>query len=79
MNTDDVEGPVNIGNPNEFTIKDLADVVKQDVEPELQVTYTQLTPDDPRQRKPDIDKANNVLGWKPSVQLADGLKLMAQK
>lgn len=77
MNTDDVEGPVNIGNPNEFTIKQLADVVKDVVEPALDVTYTQLTPDDPRQRKPDINKANDVLGWRPGVQLADGLKLMA--
>lgn len=77
MNTDDVEGPVNIGNPSEFTIRELAEVVRRVVEPRLDVTYTQLTPDDPKQRKPDITKANDVLGWRPNVALEDGLKRMA--
>lgn len=77
MNTDEVEGPVNIGNPTEFTIRELADVVKRIVEPSTDVTYTQLTPDDPKQRKPDISKANELLSWKPAVELEDGLKLMA--
>eukprot|EP00178_Gracilaria_changii_P021260 TRINITY_DN63260_c0_g1_i1.p1 TRINITY_DN63260_c0_g1~~TRINITY_DN63260_c0_g1_i1.p1 ORF type:complete len:458 (-),score=76.84 TRINITY_DN63260_c0_g1_i1:1655-3028(-) len=77
MNTEDVEGPVNIGNPTEFTIRELADVVKGVVEPGVEITYTPLTPDDPKQRKPDIAKARNELGWSPGVELRDGLKLMA--
>lgn len=77
MNTEQVDGPVNIGNPHEFTIRELADVVKQAVAPDVRVTYTPLTPDDPKQRKPDIEKANKVLGWQPGVELVDGLKLMA--
>lgn len=76
MNTEKVDGPVNIGNPHEFTIRELADVVKQAVEPTLDITYTPLTPDDPKQRKPDITKAKDKLGWEPNVELIDGLKLM---
>lgn len=76
MNTDQVDGPVNIGNPTEFTIRQLAEVVKEVVQPSLKITYTQLTPDDPKQRKPDITKADDVLKWRPGVELADGLKLM---
>ncbi|CAN8076609.1 unnamed protein product [Agarophyton chilense] len=76
MNTENVEGPVNIGNPTEFTIKELADFVKDVVEPRVDIMYTPLTPDDPKQRKPDISKAQNQLGWTPSVELRDGLKLM---
>lgn len=77
MNADRVDGPVNIGNPTEFTIRQLADVVKLAVEPNVEITYTPLTPDDPKQRKPDITKAKDVLDWIPSVELKDGLKLMA--
>lgn len=77
MNTEDVDGPVNIGNPHEFTIRELADVVQKAVEPDVDITYTPLTPDDPKQRKPDISKAMDVLGWEPSVELYDGLRLMA--
>lgn len=77
MNSENVDGPVNIGNPTEFTITQLADVVRSAVEAGVKVTYTALTPDDPKQRKPDISKAKSVLGWEPSVELSDGLKLMA--
>lgn len=71
-------GPVNIGNPTEFTIRQLADVVKEVVQSDVRIEFTPLTPDDPRQRKPDITKAKRLLNWEPSVELRDGLRLMAQ-
>jgi len=84
MNTENVEGPVNIGNPDEFTIAELADVVRQVLEKEnkngskVDVKYTPLTSDDPRQRKPNIEKAEKVLGWKPRIALREGLAKMAK-
>lgn len=77
MNTDEVDGPVNVGNPGEFTIKELAHVVKEVVSPGTDLSFVPNTPDDPRQRKPDITKAKSVLRWEPKVELRDGLKLMA--
>jgi UDP-glucuronate decarboxylase len=69
----DVIGPINLGNPREFTIHDLAQEVLRQVGGASKLTCEPLPQDDPMQRKPDIDKATNVLGWSPSVELRDGL------
>ena len=74
MGTDrSVTGPINTGNPNEFTIKQLADLVVEMVNSGSRVVYHDLPVDDPRQRKPDISKAKAVLGWEPTIQLREGL------
>lgn len=69
-------GPINIGNPGEFTMMELAENVKELINPEVKISTVENTPDDPRQRKPDITKAKEVLGWEPKVKLRDGLPLM---
>ncbi len=74
MNTDDVHEPVNLGNPVEFTIKELADEVISICGSQSNVTYLPLPQDDPKQRKPDISRAQTILGWNPTIQLNEGLK-----
>lgn len=66
-------GPVNIGNANEFTIKQLADLVIEMINSGSKVVYKTLPVDDPRQRRPDITLAREALGWEPTVQLREGL------
>jgi UDP-glucuronate decarboxylase len=74
MNTsDDVTGPINIGNPAEFTILELASLVIKLTGSRSRVVHRQLPQDDPRQRRPDISKANDVLGWAPQTPLREGL------
>ena len=71
-----VEGahePVNLGNPVEFTIRELADEVFRIVGGEVRVTYHPLPEDDPTQRKPDITRATNWLRWEPKIGLSQGL------
>jgi len=70
----DIHMPVNIGNPGEFTMKELADEVGRAVGREIRVRYTPLPEDDPKQRQPNIDRARKLLGWQPKVPLAEGLK-----
>jgi UDP-glucuronate decarboxylase len=65
--------PVNLGNPVEFTIRELADEVARVVGGELRFTHRPLPQDDPTQRQPDITRAREWLGWEPRVQLAEGL------
>jgi UDP-glucuronate decarboxylase len=67
-------GPVNIGNPGEFTIKQLAEMVIQLTGSKSKLTYMPLPKDDPLQRKPDISLAKKELGWEPQVPLEEGLK-----
>lgn len=74
MNTDDVHEPVNLGNPVEFTIRQLADAVIRTCGSKSDVTYLPLPQDDPRQRKPDISRAQSILGWNPTIQLNEGLE-----
>ena len=69
----DVTGPVNIGNPNEFTIIELAELVIEMTSTKSKVRFEPLPSDDPRQRRPDISKARAVLGWEPKTQLREGL------
>ena len=71
---DDVTGPINIGNPGEFTMIELAEAVLKLVGSKSKLVRLPLPADDPKQRKPDITKAKNILGWEPKVQLEDGLK-----
>jgi len=74
----DVTSPVNIGNPNEFTIRELATVIAEVLEVELSVEYLPLPSDDPKVRQPDISRARELLGWEPQVQLADGIRRMVE-
>jgi UDP-glucuronate decarboxylase len=74
MNQDQVIGPMNIGNPNEFTILELAQKVIELTGSQSQIVYRPMPEDDPKQRKPDITQAREVLGWEPKIQLEAGLK-----
>jgi UDP-glucuronate decarboxylase len=71
---DDFTGPVNLGNPVEFTILELASKVIELTQSKSSLSFKELPSDDPRQRKPDISLANQVLDWNPSVSLVDGLR-----
>jgi UDP-glucuronate decarboxylase len=74
MNTDDsVTGPINIGNPGEFTIRELAETVIEMTGSSSKLTFLPLPQDDPKQRRPDITAAQEVLGWQPTTSLRDGL------
>jgi UDP-glucuronate decarboxylase len=68
-----VTGPVNLGNPGEFTIRELAEMVIDLTGASSRIVHMPLPADDPRQRRPDISKANELLDWKPSVPLREGL------
>ena len=74
MNTDNFTGPVNIGNPNEFTIKELADLVVELTGNKSGLIFKDLPQDDPQKRKPDISLAREVLNWEPQKQLKEGLR-----
>jgi UDP-glucuronate decarboxylase len=71
---DGFAGPVNIGNPGEFTMLELAEKVLSLVGGTSKITYRPLPQDDPKQRQPDISLAKSELGWQPKVSLEDGLK-----
>jgi UDP-glucuronate decarboxylase len=70
---DDIIGPINLGNPGEFTMLDLASTIIDIVGSRSNVVHRPLPADDPRQRQPDISKAQNLLGWKPQTPLKEGL------
>jgi len=72
MNGDDL-GPINIGNPGEFTMLELAQMVQKKAEKKVEITRRPLPRDDPKRRQPDITKAKKILGWEPVVPLAEGL------
>jgi dTDP-glucose 4,6-dehydratase len=67
--------PVNIGNPNEFTILECAQMVLKVTESKSKIRYEDLPQDDPKQRRPDITKARELLGWEPKIDLETGLRL----
>jgi len=71
-----ITGPINIGNPNEFTMLDLAQKVLQVTNSKSKIEFRALPSDDPKQRKPDIALARNLLGWEPKVELTEGLERM---
>ena len=72
--SDDITGPMNLGNQNEFTIHQLAASVIDIVGSESNVVFKKLPSDDPRQRQPEISYAKNILGWEPTVELNEGLQ-----
>ena len=74
MNVEDLHEPVNLGNPSEFTIRQLAEEVIKACDSKSGFTYLPLPADDPRQRQPDITRAQTELGWNPTIPLSDGLK-----
>ncbi|MEY2857679.1 MAG: hypothetical protein RLZZ74_1991 [Cyanobacteriota bacterium] len=74
MNGDHM-GPINIGNPGEYTILQLAEAIQKMINPDAQLTFKPLPQDDPKQRQPDITKAKNLLGWEPTINLQEGLKM----
>lgn len=75
MECDHDPGPVNLGNPNECTVLDLASRISELVGSASELRFEPLPVDDPVRRRPDISRAVEVLGWKPTVALADGLRL----
>jgi dTDP-glucose 4,6-dehydratase len=74
----DHTGPVNIGNPAEYTILELATMVLELTGSDSELVFEPLPVDDPRVRRPDISLARRLLGWEPEVPLRDGLKLTAE-
>ena len=69
----DYKYPINIGNPNEITIIELSNIIKELVNKNIKITYLDLPEDDPKRRKPDIEKAKQILNWEPMVGLNEGL------
>jgi UDP-glucuronate decarboxylase len=70
---DDITGPINTGNPGEFTMLELAQQVIAITNSKSKIVHQPLPQDDPRQRRPDITKAKKHLNWEPKVQLTEGL------
>jgi dTDP-glucose 4,6-dehydratase len=75
----DVHSPVNIGNPNEFTLLELAETVKEVAGSKSEIVFAALPVDDPQVRQPDIGRARELLGWEPKVELADGLRMTIEQ
>ncbi|XP_043711062.1 UDP-glucuronic acid decarboxylase 4-like [Telopea speciosissima] len=69
-------GPFNLGNPGEFTMLELAQVVQETIDPNAKIEFRPNTEDDPHKRKPDISRAKELLGWEPNIPLRKGLPLM---
>jgi UDP-glucuronate decarboxylase len=76
MNTEEesLHLPVNIGNPGEFTMNELANLVAETIGREIKIKHLPLPQDDPKQRQPNIERAKNLLKWQPTIPLAEGLK-----
>jgi UDP-glucuronate decarboxylase len=68
-------GPINLGNPDEYTILQLAQTIQEMVNPDTDLRFEPLPQDDPRRRRPDITRAQKLLDWQPTVRLAEGLRL----
>ena len=71
----DLVGPVNLGNPVEFTMFELAEIILQKTQSSSKLEFTELPEDDPKQRRPDISRASDLLNWRPTIDLAVGLDL----
>lgn len=71
-------GPFNLGNPGEFTMLELAQVVKETIDSSARIEFKENTADDPHKRKPDITKAKDLLKWEPRISLREGLPLMVE-
>ena len=70
----DAHSPVNIGNPNEFTLLELAKTVIEVTDSRSEIVFEALPTDDPQVRQPDIGRARDLLGWEPKVELREGLR-----
>lgn len=73
MMNNDYIGPINLGNPNEITIKKLANIILNKINTKSKIVFKELPNDDPKKRNPDITKAKNNLGWEPTINLNNGL------
>jgi UDP-glucuronate decarboxylase len=73
-----VDTPINLGNPGEFSMLELAEKVIRITKSTSTIVFEPLPQDDPRQRKPDIALANTILGWKPEIALETGIELTAK-
>jgi UDP-glucuronate decarboxylase len=71
----DYLGPINLGNPGEYSIRELAQTIQEMVNPAAKLIYKPLPQDDPKQRQPDITKAKKYLNWEPTIPLREGLQL----
>jgi UDP-glucuronate decarboxylase len=71
-------GPINLGNPEEYTILQLAEAIQKAINPDASIKFEPLPQDDPRRRKPDITRAETWLNWKPTVPLQQGLEMTIQ-
>ena len=71
---EDIHLPVNIGNPGEFTMNELANEVAKAVGKDIKIKHLPLPQDDPKQRQPNIGRAKSLLGWSPKIPLAEGLQ-----
>ena len=69
----EIVGPINLGNPEEFTMRELAEQIQQLTGSRSKIVHRPLPQDDPRQRKPDISEAERLLGWRPTTALREGL------
>jgi UDP-glucuronate decarboxylase len=74
MNGDYI-GPVNLGNPGEYTILELAQIIQNMIDPDAELIFKPLPQDDPRQRQPDISRAKTYLSWEPTIPLKEGLEM----
>ena len=77
MNSDHT-GPINLGNPDEYTILELAQAVQKMVNPDAEIIFKPLPQDDPQRRRPNITKAKTLLGWEPTIPLQEGLKMTVE-
>ena len=71
----DVHEPVNVGNPDEFTLLELAEIVIEVTESRSEIVFEALPTDDPQVRQPDITRARELLGWEPQIGLREGLRM----
>jgi UDP-glucuronate decarboxylase len=78
MTEQQIETPINLGNPGEFSMLELAEKVISITDSKSTIVFEPLPQDDPRQRKPDISRANSILGWRPLVDLESGIRSTAQ-
>ena len=79
MNTEDgFAGPVNLGNPNEFSVLELAEMIISLTGSSSKIVFKSLPDDDPKRRQPNITLAKEKLGWQPTVELEEGLKHMIE-
>ena len=73
MDTDQSKTPINLGNPREFTILELAEFIMKKVNSKSSISFNDLPSDDPKQRRPDISYAVSKLNWRPSIDIEEGL------